>query len=91
MKLGYLLPTREAVMGGRHGAREFVDAARKADDLGYDSVWVGDSLLPRPRHDPLTLLAGRPSRADHVVLRLVGDHDTTLRQIADHRHQLTPG
>lgn len=58
MKLGYLLPTRESVMRGEHAARVFVDAAKQAHDLGYDSVWVGDSLTARPRHDPLTLLAG---------------------------------
>ena len=58
MKLGYLLPTRERVMGGDHAARKFLDSAKLASDLGYDSVWVGDSLLARPRHDPLTLLAG---------------------------------
>lgn len=58
MKLGYLLPTRESVMRGEHAGRVFLDAARRAHDLGYDSVWVGDSLIARPRHDPLTLLAG---------------------------------
>ena len=30
--------------------------------MGYDSVWVGDSLLARPRHEPLTLLAGVAGR-----------------------------
>lgn len=58
VKLGYLLPTRENVMSGEHGARTFIDGAKQAQDLGFDSVWVGDSLLARPRHDPLTLLAG---------------------------------
>jgi len=58
MRLGYLLPTREGVMRGEHAARVFVDAAKRAHELGYDSVWVGDSVTARPRHDPLTLLAG---------------------------------
>jgi len=57
VKLGYLLPTRENIMGGRPAVRPLLDAAKRAGDLGLDSIWVGDSLLARPRHDPLTLLA----------------------------------
>ena len=29
-----------------------------AETLGYDSVWVGDSLLARPRHEPAWRTAG---------------------------------
>lgn len=57
LKLGYLLPTRENVMRGQPSGRVLLDAARRAAGLGFDSVWAGDSLLARPRHDPLTLLA----------------------------------
>ncbi len=54
--LGYLVPTREAVMEGRPATDPLLDLARRAESLGLDSLWVGDSLLARPRHDPLTLL-----------------------------------
>ena len=57
LKLGYLPPTRENVMQNRPSGRLLLDAARGAQDLGFDSVWAGDSLLAKPRHDPLTLLA----------------------------------
>lgn len=57
-KIGYLLPTREKVMAGEPAGRPLLRLARQAEDLGFDSVWAGDSLLARPRHDPLTLLAG---------------------------------
>ena len=57
-RLGYLIPTREAVMQGQPAARPLLDLGVRAEALGYDSVWVGDSLLARPRHEPLTLLAG---------------------------------
>lgn len=57
LKLGYLLPTRESIMQGQPSGRLLLDAARRAQDLGFDSVWAGDSLLAKPRHDPLTLLA----------------------------------
>ena len=36
--------------------------AEQAEALGYDSLWAGDSLLARPRHDPLTLLAAVAAR-----------------------------
>jgi alkanesulfonate monooxygenase SsuD/methylene tetrahydromethanopterin reductase-like flavin-dependent oxidoreductase (luciferase family) len=38
--------------------RPMIEAAKKAVDRGFDSIWAGDSLLARPRHDPITLLAG---------------------------------
>ncbi|MBS0519346.1 MAG: LLM class flavin-dependent oxidoreductase [Proteobacteria bacterium] len=57
LRLGYLLPTREGVMEGHHETGTLLSLARHAEELGFDSVWVGDSLLARPRHDPLTLLA----------------------------------
>lgn len=58
VKLGYLLPTREKIMQGSPSVRPMIDAAKRAVDLGFDSIWAGDSLLARPRHDPITLLAG---------------------------------
>ena len=67
LKLGYLLPTREFVMAGRPQARPLIDLAEDAEKLGFDSVWAGDSLLARPRQEPLALLAavaGRLSKVD---------------------------
>ena len=58
VKIGYLIPTREHVMSGDHSTSSLIDRARLAADLGFDSLWIGDSLTARPRHDPLTLLAG---------------------------------
>ena len=70
MKIGLLLPTREAVMYGDHSGdpRPLVDLAVQAEDMGFDSVWAGDSLLARPRADPLTLLAGVATRTERVEL-----------------------
>lgn len=61
-KVGYLLPTRERVMEQRDETASLLALAEKAEGLGYDSLWVGDSLLARPRHDPLTLLAAVAAR-----------------------------
>src|ERR1700744_1579541 len=67
-KLGYLLPTREQIMEGKPDASSLLALAARAEAEGYDSVWVGDSLLARPRHDPLTLLAGVAGRVPRVQL-----------------------
>src|SRR3984893_8279563 len=67
-RIGYLLPTRERVMEGRPQTRPLLDLAARAEGLGFDSVWVGDSLLARPRHDPLTLLAAAAARTQKVPL-----------------------
>lgn len=67
-RLGYLLPTREAVMEGRPAAAPLLGLAEKAEALGYDSVWIGDSLLDRPRHEPLTMLAGVAGRTRRISL-----------------------
>src|SRR5580704_4651734 len=67
-QIGYLLPTRERVMEGRPETTPLLELAARAERLGFDSVWVGDSLLARPRHDPLTLLAAVAARTRKVAL-----------------------
>ena len=68
VRLGYLLPTREHVMAGRSEAGSLLGLASRAADLGFDSIWVGDSVLARPRHDPLTLLAALAARVPRLKL-----------------------
>jgi alkanesulfonate monooxygenase SsuD/methylene tetrahydromethanopterin reductase-like flavin-dependent oxidoreductase (luciferase family) len=66
IRIGYLLPTRERVMAGQPQAASLLELAERAERLGFDSVWAGDSLLARPRHEPLTLLAAVASRVRRV-------------------------
>ena len=68
VRIGYLLPTRESVMEGRPEGEALLKLAERAEELDYDSVWVGDSLLARPRHEPITLLAGVAGRTRRVKL-----------------------
>src|SRR5207248_9976866 len=35
---------------------------------GFDSVWIGDSITARPRHEPLTLMAAIAARTRRVRL-----------------------
>ncbi|GAB3162220.1 LLM class flavin-dependent oxidoreductase [Microbispora hainanensis] len=57
LKVGYLLPTRDQAVRGDHDLEQLVEQARRAEALGFDSVWAGDSPLTRPRADPLLLLS----------------------------------
>lgn len=68
VSVGYLLPTRESIMEGRPDGEPLLKLAERAEQLGYDSVWIGDSLLARPRHEPITLLAGVAGRTKRVKL-----------------------
>ena len=68
VKIGYLLPTRESVMEGRPAAAPLLALAERAEARGFDSVWVGDSLLARPRHEPITLLGAVAGRTTRVQL-----------------------
>lgn len=66
LELGYLLPTRERIMVGKHETGDIIALGDLADQLGIDSVWIGDSLLAKPRHDPLTLIAAIAARTEKV-------------------------
>ena len=66
IEVGYLLPTREGVMEGRHAAAPVVDLAAQAEAAGLDSVWIGDSVLAKPRHDPFVMLSAMSFVASFV-------------------------
>ena len=59
MRVGVLIPTRGVVM--ESARRPDVDMcwrmARLADRAGYDAVWVGDSVVAKPRLEAVTTLA----------------------------------
>jgi probable F420-dependent oxidoreductase len=67
-RFGYLLPTRERVMEGRPETGPLLALAERAEGLGYDSIWVGDSITARPRHEPLTLLSAVAARTRKAEL-----------------------
>ena len=69
VSIGLLLPTREVVMAsGAPDLSKIIDLAVRAEELGFDSVWVGDSILARPRLEAMTTLAAVASRTQRVKL-----------------------
>src|SRR5260370_30682468 len=70
--LGLLLPSREVLLWGDSNLRFLVDTAVEAERLGFHSVWAGDSLLARPRGEPLTLLAAIAGATRRVRLGTAG-------------------
>jgi alkanesulfonate monooxygenase SsuD/methylene tetrahydromethanopterin reductase-like flavin-dependent oxidoreductase (luciferase family) len=68
IKIGLTLPNRGVLLGATTPA-ELVDLAEIADKSGaFESVWVGDSLLAKPRLESITLLSAIASRTSQVKL-----------------------
>src|SRR5882672_84406 len=65
-EFGVLIPTREAIMSGRPETGPLLSMAERAEAAGFDSVWIGDSITARPRHEPLTLMAAVAARTKRV-------------------------
>ncbi|MEU8123291.1 LLM class flavin-dependent oxidoreductase [Spirillospora sp. NPDC049024] len=68
LEVGYLLPTREQDLLGEHEPGRLIAQARRAEEMGLDSVWAGDSPVTRPRADPLMLLAAAAQATERVAL-----------------------
>ena len=68
LHVGVLLPTR--VGEGLEAApiERALELAERAEALGLDSVWAGESVLARPRHDPYTVLAAAAARTRRISL-----------------------
>lgn len=68
MHFGLNLNNREALIAPDYDLAALLNLAERAEELGLDSVWVGDSLLARPRYEPLSLLAALSQRTSRVQI-----------------------
>ena len=69
-KIGVLLPTRGLLLGGEQPANadRILRMAERVEAAGLDSVWVGDSLVAKPRLEPLAALGAIAARTSRVRL-----------------------
>lgn len=74
-RYGYLLPTRGVVLSSDDETTlaakveaDVVGLARRAEAMDFESVWVGDSVLAKPRLEPLSALAAVAGATDVVDL-----------------------
>ena len=70
IKLGILLPTRGLLLRGEQPPNidRIIALAETVDQSGLDSVWVGDSLVAKPRMEPLAVLGALAARTNRVRL-----------------------
>jgi alkanesulfonate monooxygenase SsuD/methylene tetrahydromethanopterin reductase-like flavin-dependent oxidoreductase (luciferase family) len=68
VRVGVNLNNREALLAPDYGMPGLLELAERAETAGFDSLWVGDSLVARPRYEPMVLLAALAQRTTSVLL-----------------------
>ncbi len=68
LRFGVNLNNREPLLAPDYSLSDLLDLSQAVEEAGFDSVWVGDSLFSKPRHEPLLLLAAISQRTRRVRL-----------------------
>ena len=69
--IGVLLPTRGVLVHAQSAGPRIElnwQMAETAERIGFDSVWVGDSITSKPRLEPLTVMAALGARTSRVKI-----------------------
>jgi len=66
ISFGLSLNNRAAVFLKNFQISDLLKMAEIAEELSFDSVWVGDSLIDSPRYEPLTLLGAVSAKTKKV-------------------------
>ena len=59
---GVNVNNREPLIAPSYTLGNLLDLSELVDQVGFDSVWVGDSLFSKPRFEPMTLMAAITQR-----------------------------
>jgi alkanesulfonate monooxygenase SsuD/methylene tetrahydromethanopterin reductase-like flavin-dependent oxidoreductase (luciferase family) len=68
LEFGVNLNNREPLIAPGYDLQALLDLSGVVEELGFDSVWVGDSLFSKPRYEPLSLLSAISQRTSRVKL-----------------------
>jgi len=68
MTFGVLLPSRQGAGFDGASIQGSLRLAARAEALGFDSVWAGESILARPRYEPHVLLAAVAAASARIRL-----------------------
>lgn len=65
---GVNVNNREPLIAPQYTLVDLLDLAEASESLGFESVWVGDSLFSKPRFEPISLLSAISQRTKSVEL-----------------------
>jgi alkanesulfonate monooxygenase SsuD/methylene tetrahydromethanopterin reductase-like flavin-dependent oxidoreductase (luciferase family) len=68
VEFGVNINNREPLLVESYTVEKMMRLGARAEESGFDSVWVGDSLLDRPRLEPISLLGHLAAQTDDVTL-----------------------
>jgi len=68
LQFGVNLNNREPLIAPAYGLDDLLNLGTMAEELGFDSIWVGDSLFSKPRFEPLALMSALSQRTSRVKL-----------------------
>src|SRR4051812_50015234 len=68
LRFGVNLNNREPLIAPDYDLPMLLELAERVEGLGFDSVWVGDSLFSKPRYEPIALLSAISQRTSRVKL-----------------------
>jgi alkanesulfonate monooxygenase SsuD/methylene tetrahydromethanopterin reductase-like flavin-dependent oxidoreductase (luciferase family) len=68
LEFGVNLNNREPLIATDYTLDDLLDLSQRVEELGFASVWVGDSLFSKPRYEPISLLSAISQRTQRVRL-----------------------
>lgn len=68
IEFGVNLNNREPLIAPDYDLAALLDLSARVEELGFDSVWVGDSLFSKPRYEAMALLAAISQRTRRIRL-----------------------
>ncbi|HVB51396.1 MAG TPA: LLM class flavin-dependent oxidoreductase [Acidimicrobiales bacterium] len=68
MEFGVNLNNREPLIAPVYALADLLRLGEVAEESGFDSIWVGDSLFSKPRFEPLNVMSALSQRTSRVKL-----------------------